>query len=97
MDGFVQDKLELNVVNEPNEEVDTYFLPELTEDEMKLVEMKDPSYLETFLDGEADVDEDEMLMSESKSKYVRGSGHRRTMTIVNESMNIKKRKKMIKK
>ena len=58
---------------EPDEDVWTYFLPKLTEEELELVERRDTSYLQTFYRGsDADVDENEMMLSESDSKYVRG-------------------------
>ena len=67
---------------EPDEKVLTYFLPKLTEEELELVERKDKSYLQTFFyDDEADVDETEMMLSESDSKYVRGESFRRTFVI----------------
>ena len=60
--------------------VQSYFLPKLTEKEMKLVEHKDKTYMATFenihrdLDlpnsDDPDVNEGEMKLSESKSKFV---------------------------
>ena len=65
-----------------HERVYTYFLPKLTEEEMKLVERKDPTYLESFYHGDsADVTEAEMELSESNSKYVEGQCFRRTFTL----------------
>ena len=67
----------------------TYFLPELTTKEMELVRRKDTRYLETFnlyLYGNPDVDEAEMKLSESDSKFLYGRGHRRTFTIENKSL-----------
>ena len=65
-----------------DEKVLTYFLPKLTEEELELVERKAKSYLQTFFyDDEADVDETEMMLSESDSKYVRGESFRRTFVI----------------
>ena len=68
----------------------TYFLPELTNKEMELVRRKDTRYLETFnlyLYGNPDVDEAEMKLSESDSKFLHGWGSRRTFTIKNKSYN----------
>ena len=49
---------------------------------MKLVERKDRSYLQTFYyENAPDVEEDEMMLSESDSKYVRSGCTRRTFTI----------------
>ena len=76
---------------EPDEEVHTYFLPKLTEEELKLVERRDTSYLQTFLIsqlGNPDVDETEMMLSESDSKYVDGCSCRRTFVIENSSENL---------
>ena len=71
---------------EPDEKVYTYFLPKLTEEELELVERRDTSYLQTFNRGNyADVDETEMMLSESDSKYVRGESRRRTFVIENPS------------
>ena len=94
----VNDDLELLFENirlgkEPNERVDTYFLPKLTEEELKLVEKRDTSYLQTFTHGNfyernPDVDETEMMVSESDSKYVRGAAYRKTFFIENSSENM---------
>ena len=70
---------------EPNENVVTYFLPKLTEEELELVERRDTSYLKTFKLPNPDVDETEMMLSESDSKYVRGESYRRTVCIKNSS------------
>ena len=66
-----------------NETVYTYFLPKLTEAELKLVERKDKKYMQTFWHPNADVDEAEMKLSESDSKYVNGLCRRTTFTIEN--------------
>ena len=67
---------------EPDEEVLTYFLPKLTEEEMKSVNGKDATYFETFRwSWNPDVKEAEMILSESDSKFVEGWGRRRTFTI----------------
>ena len=69
--------------------VETYFLPKLTEEELKLVERRDYSYLQSFYEGAVgrnpDVDETEMMLSESDSKYVRGFSRRKTFVIENSS------------
>ena len=74
---------------EPDEKVLTYFLPKLTEEELELVERRDRSYLQTFFVGadgkNPDVDETEMMLSESDSKYVRGWSERKTFVIKNLS------------
>jgi len=80
----------LRLGKEPDEQNWTYFLPKLTQEELDLVENRDSSYLETFfydlggpLSGDScpDVPESEMRLSESKSKFIDGGGHRTTFTI----------------
>ena len=72
---------------ELNEEAWTYFLPKLTEEELELVERRDTSYLQTFyhetIGRNPDVDETEMMLSESDSKYVHGNSWRRTFVLKN--------------
>ena len=70
---------------EPDDCVWTYFLPKLTEEELELVERRDTSYLQTFWTSNPDVDETEMMLSESDSKYVRGVSERKTFVIENSS------------
>ena len=77
---------------EPDEDVETYFLPKLTEEELELVERRDTSYFQTFTDWvfdeeNPDVDETEMMLSESDSKYVYGLSTRRTFVIENSPEN----------
>ena len=61
--------------------VPSNFFPKLTEAELKLVEMKDDGYLNTFQNFEPDVNEEEMKLSESRSKYVKGFARRYTTII----------------
>ena len=70
---------------EPDEHVQTYFLPKLTEKELELVERRDTNYLQTFRWSFPDVDETEMMLSDSDSKYLRGYSFRRTFVIKNSS------------
>ena len=70
---------------EPDEEVYTYFLPRLTEEELELVERRDTSYLRTFFSGNPAVDETGMMLSESDSLYVLGRSRRKTFGIENSS------------
>ena len=76
---------------ELNEDVETYFLPKLTKEELAWVERKKYSYLVTFwsmtnpLDRNPDVDETEMMLSESDSKYIYAWSNRRTFVIENLS------------
>ena len=62
-----------------------YFFPKLTEEEMELTETKDRSYFETFMLSNPDVLEDEMMLSEADSKFVRGTYLRKTFIIENLS------------
>ena len=60
----------------------TYFLPKLTQRELDLIETKDEDYLQTFFQFKnPDVDENEMKLSESNSKYVKVVCSRKTYTI----------------
>ena len=63
----------------------TYFLPKLTNKELRLVERKDSNHLGTFWykNSAVDVDENEMKASESDSKYVHVWGNRTTSMIEN--------------
>ena len=61
---------------------DTYFLPKLTQIELELVETKDQDYFQTFfLFENPDIDEEDMKLSESKSKYALVICRRRTDTV----------------
>ena len=71
----------LKLGNEPNEDVRTYFLPKLTEEELELVEKKDFNYFQSFSWSNPDVDKSQMKLSESDSKYVQGFCWRKTVTI----------------
>ena len=65
------------------EQVRTYFVPKLTEEELVLVERKDPIYLGTLSwtnqNYNPDVDRTEMKLSESDSKFVQGFCSRTTL------------------
>ena len=62
----------------------TYFLPKLIDEEMNLIGEKDPIFFRTFMYGyHVDVDEAEMKLSESNSKFVRATGGRLTEIIEN--------------
>ena len=76
----IQDDLEsffekLKIGNEKREDVVTYFLPKLTNEELKLVELKDENHLQEYvwqiIGRTVDVDPEQMKKSESDSKYVR--------------------------
>ena len=68
------------------EEVRTYFIPKLTEEEEKLVEEKDKDHLMSYMNHafhgiDPDVSKKEMDESESKSKFVRGRCWRGTFIL----------------
>ena len=77
-----------------DESVWTYFLPKLTREELKLVQTKKKTYLQTFVKGyfggNPDVEEGEMELSESDSKFVYGRGWRKTFKLVAEPSKFKK-------
>ena len=82
---------------EPNERVCTYFLPRLTEEELKLVKRGDRSYLGDRSYWDPDVDETKMMLSkldsdpiappysEPDTNYVQGESRRRTFVIKDSS------------
>ena len=61
--------------------VRSYFLPKLTEEELKSVRRQDTTYFETFFVDSPDVEVAEMNLSESDSKFARADGIRVTVTI----------------
>ena len=76
---------QIRLGNEPTKSSSTYFLPMLTEKEMKLVEIKDSSYKKNFIfDIHADVNTVGMEVSEPNSKFVLGKCSRQTFTIENQ-------------
>ena len=75
----------------PTYYVDTYFLPELTEVEMTLVEKNDPSFRKTFRQGfwagenspqRSDLDQNEIGITASTSKFILTRCGRSTYRIV---------------
>ena len=76
---------DLRLGKEPVDCVETYFLPKLTQEELKLVDQEDEIYLESFTMLEPDVHRAELIASESRSKFVLGLGWRETLTIENSS------------
>ena len=95
--GFEKEKLSVNddletlfqniqLGKEPDDFVKNYFLPRLAEHELELVERKDEDFMKTFDETmNPDVYKSEMAASESDSKYVRGFGYRKTLTLKNSS------------
>ena len=81
LDSFFED---IRLGKQPKDWAGTYFLPKLTEEELKLVETKDSDFMETFYSKmDADVTNAEMKLSESDSKFVHCYGWRETFTIEN--------------
>ena len=78
---------DLRLGKEPGKNVVTYFLPQLTGEELELAEEGDKNYLETFFFDNPNVPETEMMLSESDSKYVYGLGWRKTFTVENSFKN----------
>merc|ERR1711917_53243 len=75
-----------------NESAQTFCFPKLTEKEMKLVESKNEDHLQSYVDyaldgGNPDVDENEMMLSDSKSKFVFIDCERFTCKIINRPIN----------
>ena len=66
------------------EEVRSFFLPKLTEEELKLVEDRNAKHLKTYMANyygfDPDVDVKTMLKSNSKSKYMYGYCSRTTVS-----------------
>ena len=80
-----------------DEWTETYFLPKLTEEELELVEQEkkngnDFSFkgLLQFNRSNPDVPETEMMLSQSDSKYIRGSSFRETFVIEKSFINVLK-------
>ena len=58
---------------EPASENDTFYVPKLSQEELKLVEQADQDYFQTFYNFKnPDVEDKEMKLSESNSKYISG-------------------------
>ena len=64
------------------EQIYTYFLPKLTEEEHELLELKDDNFLKTLLHiHDPDVDKEAMKRSKSESKFVKCHCRRNTFMI----------------
>ena len=69
-------------INYEFEETWTYFIRELTQEELELVEKNDKDFFKKFKwSSNPDVDEAEMQLSTSTSKYVSAYCNRRTFTL----------------
>ena len=73
----------------------TYFLPALTEEELKLVEYKNQQYFNTFKSSNPDVAFAEMNRSQSNSKYVSAYCQRVTDIIENPMYNLRQSNKTL--
>ena len=90
-EGSTNDDLERFLINLQNqkevkeEEVESFFTPKLTNEELKLVQEGNKEHLKTYLNhclgGNPDVDIGEMNESDSKSKYVHGTCFRVTIPL----------------
>ena len=85
LESFLNNLQEISSLEEIKKEVvRSFFLPKLTEKELKLVEEKDNNLMSTLFEnifGEADVDENEMKKSDSKDKYLHGCCFRQTRVL----------------
>ena len=89
MKESVNDDLEtvfenLQICIEPKPVANTFYVPKLTQEELELVDKADQDYFQTFYYFKnPDVEYEEMKLSESNSKYVRGTCSRWTHRIDN--------------
>ena len=75
---------DIQLGKKPDEFIEPYFLPKLTEHELELVEQKDEAFMKTlYVEMEAHAHGCEISAFKSDSKYVHGWGHRKTFTIEN--------------
>ena len=70
------------------ESVWSYFLPKLTEEELKLIEVRDEDHLKTYSsyglpEQDPDISEEEMKLSDSKSKFLKSDCFRWSFKIEN--------------
>ena len=90
-EGSINDDLERFLTNLQNqkrmldENVYSYFTPNLTNEEWKLVQEGNKEHLNTYRLSYPDVDVEEMKKSDSKSKYVHGRGWRMTIPLTLET------------
>ena len=97
LESFVKD---IQLGRKPLPMAWTYFIPELTLEEIDLVEKKNKEYFRTFkLLNNADVNETEMRLSSSTSKYISAYCRRKTITIESqkfrEELTVEKRSSII--
>ena len=89
--GSINDDLESYFQNFRNQKIKneivlSYFFPKLTEDELKLVEKKNEKHMRTYLYDlfDADVNVEEMKLSDSKDKFVHSECQRKTICLTLE-------------
>ena len=99
-EGSINDDLEKFLINLQNqkevkyEHVRSFFTPQLTNEELKLVQEGNKKHLETYWFPNPDVDVEEMKKSDSKSKYVHGRCSRKTIPLTLETTEKKMKSKM---
>ena len=85
LESFFENLQEISCLEDVIEEhVESFFLPKLTKEELKLVEENDSGFMSTLSEnifGNADVDKDEMKKSDSTDKYLKGECYRETMIL----------------
>ena len=77
------------------EDVQSFFTPKLTNEELKLVQERNKEHLETYAFLYPDVDVEEIKKSDSKSKFVHGRCTRKTIPLTLETTEIKMKKRRI--
>ena len=82
LESYINHLQEISSLEEVKQhDVWSFFLPKLTEEELKLVEKKDAEHVKTYFWPNPDVDEEEMKKSDSKDKFVHGRCYRRTKVL----------------
>ena len=94
-EGSINDDLERFLINLQNqkevkeEDVESFFTPKLTNEELKLVQEGNEEHLKSYgyhiLGENPNIDVEEMKKSDSKSKYVHGRGWRMTIPLTLET------------
>ena len=82
LESFFENLQESSSLEEiKKEKVYSFFLPKLTDEELKLVKKKDAEHMKTYYWPNPDVDEVEMKKSDSKDKYLHGVCKRQTKVL----------------
>ena len=98
--GSINDSIEtllgnIRLGNQPNEILNLYFTPRLTDEEMQLIDRKDPDYLQTFTSSYPDVNEASMKNSESDYKFCETMCTRKTESFQWKVINFRITKRQI--